>query len=387
MYRVTRGEREYEALIGSAPGIAQEQLRRRSPWMYDAMVEGAFGGTLARAELSRADREKATIAILAAAGGAERQLNTHVTAALRAGVAPAELRALAEHITVYAGFPRGLNALTIIDEILTDAGVPQPPVLHRVALADHETVVAQRGDSGPAVVLIHALGLEWQMWDEVMTALSAGRRVFAYDIRGHGAASGSPNPFTMADTARDLIGVMDHLGLESAHVVGLSYGGGIAQTAAVAHPDRFASLSLLGTTDHAFPSFESRARSGEVDGMDAQIVPSLTRWFTPDALAVNGPTVRYAREQVRRTYTEDWAGAWRAFLDIDVQDRLADFPAPVLVLAGELDASCTPEIMTGIAKRIPGSTYRELPGVPHMMTLESPTEVTQALDEFLTAQS
>ena len=383
MDRRLRGEHEYEALIGTAPGAALEEVRARSPWMYDALVEGAFGGTLAGVDLGRADREKATVAMLAAFGGAERQLRTHVAAALRAGVAPAELRALAEHVTVYAGFPRGLNALAVIDEVLTEAGIRRPPALQRVRLADHETVVARRGDSGPAVVLVHALGLDWQMWDEVMTVLAVGRRVFAYDIRGHGAAVGSPTPFTMTDTARDLIGVLDQLGLDSAHVVGLSYGGGIAQATAVAHPERFDSLSLLATTDYPFPAFEGRARSGEVDGMAAQVVPSLTRWFTADALAVNGPAVRYARERVLRMPAADWAGAWRAFEGIDVQGRLGEFAAPVLVLAGELDASCTPEIMTGVAKRISGSTYEELPGTPHMMSLERPAEVAQALDRFL----
>jgi 3-oxoadipate enol-lactonase len=69
-----------------------------------------------------------------------------------------------------------------------------------------------------------------------------------------------------------------------------------------------------------------------------------------------------------------------------VQDRLAGFEAPTLVLAGELDASATPEIMSAIAKRIPGSTYREVPGAPHMQTLETPELVAEALDRFLPAE-
>jgi 3-oxoadipate enol-lactonase len=177
---------------------------------------------------------------------------------------------------------------------------------------------------------------------------------------------------------------MDALGLEQAHVVGLSFGGGIAQTAAVAHPDRFASLALQATTDFAFTdAFENRARSGEVEGMHAQLVPTLTRWFTPPALATNEWGVRYARERILRFLPQDWGAAWRAFKDLDVKGRLADFHAPVLVLAGELDASTTPEIMSGIAKAIPGSTYVELPGTPHMQTLEQPGLVADALDAFL----
>ena len=81
----------------------------------------------------------------------------YVTAGI--GVAASELLALCEHVAVYAGFPRALNALEVVDQVLTDAEIPRPASLRLVHLADHETVVAQRGDTGSAVVLVHALGL------------------------------------------------------------------------------------------------------------------------------------------------------------------------------------------------------------------------------------
>lgn len=379
MNREDRGSREFEALIGGDPEVTLAEVRRRSPQMYEAMIEGIFAGTLSNAELSRRDRELATVAVLAALGGAEAQLTTHVRAALHNGIAPSELLALAEHVSAYAGFPRALNALAVIDEVLSS----NPAQLRKIGLRDHETLVAQCGESGPAVVLLHALGLDWRMWEPVMDRLAEGRRVFAYDLRGHGRAMGAPSSFTMADTAADLVGVLDALGLEQAHVVGLSYGGGIAQTAAVAHPERLLSLALLATTDHPFTAFEGRARAAETEGMAAQVVPSLTRWFTPAGLAVDGWGVRYARERVLRGEVADWAAAWRAFKGLDVQGRLAGFTAPTLVLAGEADASTTPEIMTALAKRIPSATYEELPGTPHMQTLERPELVAEALDSFL----
>src|SRR6266508_6254100 len=104
MSRRARGQQEYLALIGTPAEETLGDVREISPAMYYALIEGAFGGTLAGAELERASRELATIAILAAAGGAERQLATHLEAALRAGVAPSELVALCEHVSVYAGF-------------------------------------------------------------------------------------------------------------------------------------------------------------------------------------------------------------------------------------------------------------------------------------------
>ena len=111
---------------------------------------------------------------------------------------------------------------------------------------------------------------------------------------------------------------------------------------------------------------EARERSAEADGMAAQVIPSLTRWFTLDALAANGRGVRYARERVLRGNPTDWAATWRAFKGLDVQDRLATLEPPTLVLGGEADAATIlePEIIADIAKRIPGASYQELPGAP-----------------------
>jgi 3-oxoadipate enol-lactonase len=251
---------------------------------------------------------------------------------------------------------------------------------HQIALADHRTTVTQLGDEGPPVVLVHAIGLDRRMWEPVMEKLAVGRRVYAYDLRGHGTAANAPIPYAMADTAADLIGVLDAFSLDRANVVGLSFGGAIAQTAAVAYPDRFASLALLATTDQPFDGpFESRARAAETEGMAAQVAPSLTRWFTPDALAENGWGVQYARECVRRLDAKVWAATWRAFKGLDVKDRLATFESPVLVINGGADAADAVDIAT----RIPGSIFVELPGIPHMQTLERPELVTGVLDKFL----
>ncbi len=380
-----RGEREYRALVGGDPAVGLAAVRRASPDMFEALLTG-FGTGMSRPELSRAERELATVAVLAALGGAEPQLAVHVSAALRAGHSPETLRALAEHVALYAGFPRGLNALTVIDRVLVDAGHGQPPVLHRVRLPDHETVVTQVGDHGPAVVLAHSLGLDWRMWEPITAALAgAGRRVFAYDLRHHGAAAGAPVAATMSTLGDDLVGVLDALQLDRVELVGLSMGGGVVATAALDHADRFGSLALLATTDHPFATFEDRARAGATDGMAAQVSPTLTRWFTPAALADNGWGVRYARERLLRLDPTDWAAAWRVYATLDIQDRLPSITVPTLVLAGELDASTTPQIMTALAQQIPGATYRELPGTPHQQTLQSPHLVLEALTTFLPA--
>ena len=255
--------------------------------------------------------------------------------------------------------------------------------IRSLALSDHTTQLASVGDSGPGVVLLHALGLTWHMWEPVIRRLALGRRVFAYDLRGHGAAAGAPAPTDMTVLSADLLEVLDALGLERAHVVGLSYGGGIAQTFAARHPESVLSLTLAATTDQPFEAFAQRAEAVELDGMAAQVASSLARWFTPEGLAENRWGVRYARECVLRGDPAQVAAAWRSFARLDVAGQLEYWDRPTLVLCGDRDASTGPQVMAPLASAIPGATYVELPGAPHMPTLETPQLVIGAMDRFL----
>lgn len=381
-----RGARTFESLIGAEAETALASLRTEAPQMYRWLVDGAFSQPLADPRLSWRDREIATVAMLTALGAAEPQLRVHLQAARHHGVTAEELRALVEHTSVYAGFPRALNGLDVVRDVLaggTEAADTAAVPIRPLVLSDHTTQLAQVGDSGPAVVLLHALGLTWHMWEPVIRQLAAGRRVFAYDLRGHGHAADAPAPGDLAELADDLLDVLAGVGLERAHVVGLSYGGAVAQTFAVRHPERALSLALAATADQPSDAFVERAAAVEDKGVAAQVAPSLTRWFTPQALAENGWGVRYARECVLRGDPGQVAAAWRAFSRLDVEGRLHSWRRATLVLCGERDASTGPAVMTRLAENVPGSTYVELAGAPHMPTLETPRLVLEALDAFL----
>jgi hypothetical protein len=127
---------------------------------------------------------------MSALGGAERQLATHVKAAMRHGVAASEIVALREHVSVYAGMRRALKALAVVDHALAEAKVVRQPTLKKVRLADHETIVAR----APAISgQLSCWSMRWaglgvcgkRLWP----AWLRGRRIFAYDIRGHGRAN------------------------------------------------------------------------------------------------------------------------------------------------------------------------------------------------------
>lgn len=378
-----RGSRTFRQLTGRDAQWALAALRVQAPQMHRWLIQGPFSMPLADLRLSWREREIATVAVLTALGAVEPQLRVHLEAALHHGITADELRALVEHTSVYAGMPRALNALESVGDVVAGAADATPVPVCSLELSDHLTELATVGERGPAVVLLHALGLTWQMWEPVMRQLAQGRRVLAYDLRGHGSAVDAPAPADMTALADDLRDVLAAVGLDGAHIVGLSYGGGVAQTFAARHPGSVHSLTLAATTGRPFDAFTERAEAVELDGTAAQVGSSLARWFTPEGLAENRWGVRYARECVLRGDPAQVAAAWRSFARLDVAGRLSSGDWPTLVLCGERDASTGPAVMSELASAIPGAAYVELPGAPHMPTLETPELVIAALDRFL----
>lgn len=378
MNRLVVGQHEISAVVGDGARTTLASIGRLSPTLADALSGHAFGDVFSRAALGRRERELACVAVLGAIGGAEPQLAVHVAAALRCGVDRDELIALAEHLTVYAGFPRGLNLLNAIDRTFEQVGIEPPTPSKIVDLADHETEATDTRGTGAPIVLVHALGLDRRMWQDVIGPLAARHRVIAYDLRGHGRATAAPATTGLDHFADDLRLLLDRLGLAKVNLVGLSLGGSISTRFAARWAERLHSLTIVAATAWGSPAFEARAIAAETDGMAAQIAPTLTRWFTPAALAEDGPAVRWAREKVRRAIVSDWAASWRSLAGLSIEPLLPSIDVPTHIIAGENDASTPPSLMQGFSA-IPGATFDVIEGAAHMIALEKPAELAGVL--------
>jgi 3-oxoadipate enol-lactonase len=380
MDRRSIGEHELQAIDGERGAAVVRAVRQVSPTLADALTEFAFGQVFCRAELGRRERELATVAILAAIGGAETQLRVHLGAALRSGVDPDELIALCEHVAPYAGLPRALNLLREARAILEELDITRPRPARRVRVGDHETIVSETGQGEP-YLLIHCLGLDWRLWRDVIPELGEQYRVVAYDLRGHGYAANAPKLESIEQLSDDLVLLMDELNLKRAHIAGHSLGGAVAQIFALQHPERVMSLALVNTMSRALRDrYEARAEDAERNGMASQVAPSLLRWLTPEAVAENAWYVRYARERVIRSQVPNWAAAWRALAAFDAFDNLQNIQAPTQVIGGEKDiASPAEEFMRPIADRIPHAKFTVIPGAPHLSPLVNPHELATLL--------
>lgn len=251
--------------------------------------------------------------------------------------------------------------------------------IQRLSLASHQTDVAVSGAGDDAVILLHAIGIDRQVWAAVAAWLPACVRAVAVDLHGFGSAAASP-PASMDDHATDLADVLDQLGIERAHVAGVSYGGAVALTFALRHPERVASLGVAASLARAPAEvFEQRARLAEESGPDAYVEPTIERWFTAEERAVRSAPVRYVNDCLRRTPVASWARGWRVLGAVDILDDLGSITCPATVVAGELDTSCTPASMQQIAERLGDATFHVLRGAAHMLPLEQPFALARHL--------
>jgi 3-oxoadipate enol-lactonase len=241
---------------------------------------------------------------------------------------------------------------------------------------------------GQPVLLIHGWGYGLWGWEPVARPLAARYRVVAFDNRGVGGSDVPPGPYTAADMAEDAVAVLDAAGLRTAHVVGTSLGGMIAQEVALDFPDRVERLVLACTTPggpHAYGMPEQTARlMEEAQSLEPQVA---LRRFVANALAPGAPVELveriYARRQEQRPDPAGWHAQGAAGAGFDVYDRLGAIAAPTLVLHGTADGVVDPRNSELLAERIPDARLAWFEGGGHLFFWEEPRRFVETVTEFL----
>lgn len=238
---------------------------------------------------------------------------------------------------------------------------------------------------GPPVVLLHAFPLTGEMFEPQWTALQGRARVIVPDLRGFGGSDTGPSPSEMGAMADDVLGLLDHLGVESAIVGGVSMGGYVSLALLRNDPGRVRALVLADTQTAADdpPARERReitAREVLERGSPA-LLPTVDKLLGPAA----SPELR-ARVSgwIAGGSPEGFAAAQRGMaLRPDARDILARFGGPVLVLVGTEDVLTPPARARAMADLVPGADLVEIRGAGHLANLEQPAAFNAALVRFL----
>jgi 3-oxoadipate enol-lactonase len=244
------------------------------------------------------------------------------------------------------------------------------------------------------VVLVHAGVADRRMWEPLWEPLSSRRDVVRVDLRGFGDSTA--RPADLLSPRRDLLDLLTELGVGRAHVVGASYGAGVAVEVALDDPDRVASLLLVAPGGSLIPAMTDQLRSFaiaedaalEAGDLDAAVEANLATWVDgpgQDPARVDAAVRALVGEMQRRAFelVVDWDDVEEDEPEPPALERLGELAVPTLVLSGALDLDAIDHAAQQVLAGVSGARQVVWPGVAHLPSLERPADFLALLDDWL----
>ena len=236
---------------------------------------------------------------------------------------------------------------------------------------------------GPWITLSNSLGTTYRMWDPQMALLEPHFSVLRYDTRGHGESDVPPGPYDFAGLVSDVIGLLDHFGVERTDFMGLSIGGMTALGLAIDHSDRL-NRAICADARADAPAAYIKAWDNRADMMDkggvASIWPSTReRWLitAPDAVV----------EKMKAEYldmpVDGLKACGKALQGLDYMPHLGRISTPTLYIGGDSDSGAPPEVMRAMADVTPGARYHAVANAAHIANVDNPDDYNAAIASFL----
>jgi 3-oxoadipate enol-lactonase len=237
----------------------------------------------------------------------------------------------------------------------------------------------------PVLILSNSLGTTLQMWEPQVALFTKHFRVVRFDRRGHGKSGLPKGPYTMERLSRDVLAIMDGLGIAQANWCGLSMGGMEGMWLGAHAPERFRRIILANTSCY-YPNREFwneriaiiRSRGG----LAAVAERLMGLWFTKEFRTREPAIVERFKDGLAATAMEGYIACGEAVRDMDHREILSQIKAPTLVIIGCHDHATTPDAGEFVQSRIPNSALAMLDAA-HISNVEQPAQFTDAVLGFL----
>ncbi|WP_439380250.1 alpha/beta fold hydrolase [Amycolatopsis lexingtonensis] len=253
-------------------------------------------------------------------------------------------------------------------------------------IGGREVAYTDHGGDGPVVVLLHSFLMDGRMFAPQLAAFE-GFRCVTVDERGHGGTP-ADGPFDYWDVARDVLAVLDHLGVERAAVVGTSQGGFVALRLALLAPARIGAIAVLGTSAAAEDPAVAAGYRAVLDawvsgGAPADVLVGVARICFGDFDAPEW------QERWSSVPPSQLTPAMNALVDRDeVLSRAGEIPCPALVLHGSADLAYPVERAAELADALPAAEpLIVVEGGAHFLSFTHPAAVNPHLLKFLEAHA
>jgi 3-oxoadipate enol-lactonase len=241
------------------------------------------------------------------------------------------------------------------------------------------------GGDGPPVIFSHGFLMDREMFDSQVEALAPEFRVITWDERGFGETDFDGQPFTYWDSARDCLGLLDHLGIERAVLGGMSQGGFLSLRAALLAPERVCALVLIDTQagvedPERLSAYRQMQQTWLQVGPVDELADVIANLIIGDP-RLNEVWIAKWRELDRKTMS---APADCLFDRDDITDRVGEISCPAIVIHGTADQSIEMALADELARSLPGSAdVVRIDGAPHASNLTHPQQVNPPLLAFL----
>lgn len=302
---------------------------------------------------------------------------------------------LADHpvLRLHVNLPR-IHALLAPNGYVTSAAsfVDRALAAHRHRIPAENTLAVEvhyRVDGpadGPAILFANSIGSDLRIWDDYVKPLTdKGFRVIRHDLRGHGDSPVPAGPYRIEEIGGDALTLLHRLGIDRAHIVGISIGGMLGLWLARHHPARVRSLTVCCSS--AYPGnrqmWLDRATQVRAEGMETVADGSVTRWFTAAWRTAHPERAQAMRALTADTPAEGYASCCELLAELDLTADLQGITAPTLVISGADDAALPPEHSRLIAAGIPHASHEIVRNAAHLGTVERPAEFLHLIDNFL----
>ena len=251
---------------------------------------------------------------------------------------------------------------------------------------DPAAIRVHRSGGGPALVMLHCLGMTHHLWD-CLSGLGDRFTLLSYDLPGHGETPVPDAPYGIEELSAQLTAVLRREGISRVHFMGISLGGLIGQCFAATEPAMVDRLVLCDTTarytDEARDMWAVRAAGARANG-PASLLPGIEPiWFTQDFIAAAPPPVQLVRETFRRCSGEGYALACEALAAAELRPLAPRIKAPTLVICGEEERQPFLDAARWLGETIADARVELIPHAAHASVLEQPERIERLVRGFL----
>ena len=244
----------------------------------------------------------------------------------------------------------------------------------------------ERGDRNePTVVFVHAMSFDQEIWRDVFSLIPSGYRLISFDLRGHGKSDTPTLPYDLHDYASDTISLLDHLQVKDCTLVGMSFGGMVAQLVASLRPELIGRLVLSNTATKIgiHEDWLAAAEEARQHGFTRiNTMSDLERLF-PQRFLDTSPLIDAIVQRRMNRSVEGYICCCHAIGSADLSGSSSELDQPTLVIGSDEDTVTPPDVVETLAATIPNSSTNMIFGAGHLPCLDAPRAFTELLMSFL----